>query len=148
MTNLFESLVNDPLNTILALVLFGVIVLFLKYAVPFLRRQLATFLGEQNLDALYALVIRAVQAAEQAQRKGELDALLDSFGLNLPVDLADEDRCREYAIAAVQAQLNKFPWGRLVDVATIYELVLSALNQDLHESTTIQVSETPIILPE
>lgn len=97
---------------------------------------------------LYSLVIQAVQAAEQARIKGELDALLDSLGLDLPVDLADEERCREYAIAAVQAQLNKFPWGHLVDVAMIYNLVLAALRQDMHKGMPDWSEEAQIAFQE
>lgn len=146
--NVFESLVSDPLNTLIALLIFGAIVLFLKYALPALRRQLVSFMSDRNFAVLFELVINAVRAAEQARRKGELDRLLTSIGLDLPVELSDDERCREYAIAYVQSQLNKFSWGHLVDVATIYNLVLSALRVDAHKGPPSLDEELAMISPE
>lgn len=105
-------------------------------------------LNDRNLSVIFNLVVQAVQAAEQARRKGELDQLLDSLGLDLPVDLKDEDRCREYAIASVQAQLNKYPWGHLISVATIYEKVLAALRQDAHKGPAGLYEELTRTTPE
>lgn len=145
---LFEQIVNDPTNTIIAAILFGIVILFLRYAVPWLRKTFTQFLGEKNYSLLYGLIIQAAQAAEQARRKGELDILLKGLGLKLPVNLSDGEKCKEYVIAFVQQQLLNFSWGHLVNASTIYTLLLSALRQDAHKGATSPIDEIHGATPE
>lgn len=138
-----EDLWNDPINMIIAFVLASLIVLFVKFVVPILRQLLTRSLGEKNLNILYQLVAQAVQAVEQARRKGELDEFAEALGLDLSdfPKLAETEKLREYAVMAVQKFLDKYPWGKLIDVGAIQILVWSLLRQDIHKGPTDPIQE-------
>lgn len=147
MTTLLDFM-NDPVNVGLSLVLFVAITLVIKVVWPLLRTQLVSFVGIKNYRVVQELVMAAVQAAEQARVKGELDRLAGLVGLKLPVNLSDTEKCREYVLYWVRQQLDKVSWGHLIDPGTIYTLVLSALRSDMHKGPTSALEQIRGAAPE
>jgi hypothetical protein len=128
-----SGLSANDLNTLIALVVVGIILAIVKRVLPFLRQQFSLFLGETQFNAVYGLALQAIQAAEQARRKGELDKLLKSLGIELPVNLSDEEKCLDYALHSVQQQVLKLPYGNLISTSFIYNAILSGLRLDAHK---------------
>ena len=141
MTGILNSLTVDPVNTIITLFALALFVAATRFLLPPLRRWMTRTLTDKNRNVLFNLVVQATQSLEQARRKGQLDAFISSLGFDLPFDLSDDEKCKAAVVAWVQQQVNRLPWGHLVDVGTILVNLEAAMRQDLHKGATTPLDE-------